>query len=100
MPQNFQKAAVALLLCAPSTLHQKWKDNDVAGRDAELARLGFSDAAIAAATTAMPTLRGSMDAFTTVAGMLKTELWAGGEPHPEDPGALKIVQAMRELDGE
>jgi hypothetical protein len=41
MPQNFQNAALALLLCAPSTLHRKWTENDAAGCAAELARLAY-----------------------------------------------------------
>ena len=100
MPQDFQKAAIALLLCAPSTLHAKWRDNDTAGCEAELTRLGFSDAAAAAARTSMASLRANMNQFVAIAAMLKTDVWAGGEPHPSDPGAFNIAGAMRGLDGE
>ena len=100
MAQRFQKAAISMLLSAPSTLHQKWKANDVAGIDAELTRLGFSTAAIAAAKTSMTTLRGDLTLFTQVAAAVKTGIWAGGEPHPDDTEAASIASTLRALDGE
>lgn len=100
MAQPFQKAALALLFCAPSTLHEKWRDGDVAGTEAELNRLGLSDAAKEVARISMGKMKPKIDAFMTVAALMGTELWAGGEPHPPDDQAVRIAQALRAMDGE
>jgi hypothetical protein len=100
MNQNFQKAAIAMLLCGPSTLHDKWLENDKPARDAELTRLGLSPAAETAAKNAMDGLNGKQELFAAMAQVLKFNLWAGGEPHPDDAGAASIMGALRQLDGD
>ena len=98
---NFQKAALALLLCAPSNLHDTWRDSD----DADVWRtaldgLGFSDGARDDALVTMRNLKRGIGDFTSMANTLKNDPWAGGEPHPDPPGAQRIVAEMRAADGE
>jgi hypothetical protein len=100
MAQLFQKAAIAMLLAAPSTLNKAFRSSDETAFNNELARLGFSSAAIDIAKQSVRKLKSDLPAFTVTADRMRTDLWAGGEPHPPDSDAAQIVAALRAIDGE
>lgn len=97
---KFQRAGLALLLCAPSSLRKLWLAGDAAGVQAELTRLGFSTAAISDCQDIMATCRPTVINDVRISNTLRDDVWNGGEPHPDDPGAAAIVGQMRGLDGE
>lgn len=99
MEQWFQKAAVALLLSAPSTLHKAWFNDDAEACDRELDRLGFSAEAKMKALEEMAAIRDHVGFMHATSEVLRIRMWAGSEPHPSDADAARIVQALRELDG-
>jgi hypothetical protein len=98
--RNFQKAAVALLLSAPSGLNRAWLARNDAAVQAEMTRLGFAPEFTAQMTTAFGNFRADEAVFSRVSELLKFGVWAGGEPHPNPDGARAIVDAMKALDGE
>jgi hypothetical protein len=98
MPRPFQKAVIAMLLAAPSTLQKKWREGKSGEFDAELARLGFSTDAIADAKKAAEKL--TLPTFNEAADQLKVYLWDGGEPHPPDTDAAEMAATARKRDGE
>jgi len=99
MAVTFQKAALALLLCAPSTLHKNWMNGaSRADLETQLRDLGFSDDAIPLALETMTNLGANRDSFVFIASKLTDDPWDGVEPHPKDPDAQDIVAAMRDLD--
>ena len=98
--RNFQRAAVALLLCAPSDLNIAWLAGDNAAVQAEMTRLGFHPDLTREMTTAFNNFRADEDLFDRMATLLKFGVWAGGEPHPNPDGSLRIVAAMKALDGD
>ena len=100
MAQRFQKAAIAMLLCAPSQLHQKWQSKNSTAINEELDRLGFSDPAKAAAIQTMSNLDPVLDVFAVIARRLLDDPWDGVEPHPIPDDDREIVLAMRGLDNE
>jgi hypothetical protein len=100
MPQLFQKAGIAMLLASPSTLNKAWRGGDQTAFNNELTRLGFSTAAIDVAKQSAQKLNTDVQSFIVTADRMRTDLWAGGEPHPPDNDAVRIVAALRAMDGE
>jgi hypothetical protein len=98
MAQWFQKAAVALLLASPSTLHKAYCHGQPEEFEAELQRLGFSPEGIQAARDAQTALREQAGFLHATSEALRKGVWAGSEPHPNDDDARKIVQALKALD--
>ena len=102
--QKHQKAVIAGLLVTPSTLHKHWKAGDKAKVTDELDRLKLSKEAKDVAQTAMDNIDkaagGLKGKFTEVATFLRTEIWEGDEPHPNDDEALALSKKAKELDGE
>jgi hypothetical protein len=96
--QWFQKAAVALLLTAPSSLHKAYCHGTLEDYDAELIRLGFSPEGKEAALQARTALREQAGFLHATSEALRKGVWAGSEPHPNDGDAQKIVAALRALD--
>ncbi len=97
--QWFQKAAVALLLSAPSTLHKAYWSGKSDQYEDEVNRLPFSPEGKEAAMQALADLRDHAGFLHATSEALKTRMWAGSEPHPSDADAEKIVRALRDLDG-
>jgi len=98
--RNFQRAAVALLLCAPSDLNRAWLAGNDDAVQLEMIRLGFPEDFREQMATAFGTFRGDEAVFAHVAERLKFGVWAGGEPHPNPDGGRLIVAALKALDGE
>jgi len=95
----FQKAAVALLLSAPSTLHKAYWSDKEGEYEAEVDRLGFSAEGKVAAMEAQAKLRDHVGFLHATSEALRTRMWSGSEPHPTNDDARKIVAALRALDG-
>jgi len=100
-PLANQKAAIAMLLTSPSTLHDAFKRGDKTDTEDQLNKLNFSPSARAIADNAIDK-RGHLDtnALERVANFLKLEVWGGEEPHPDDQPAKVMVSMARLLDGE
>jgi hypothetical protein len=97
---NFQKAALALLVRAPSTLNRLWASGEQEEVREELVRLGLSDAFIPTAMTSLANMRQEKAGFTTVADQMDAHIWGRGEPHPPDDEARRIATALRMMDGD
>jgi hypothetical protein len=97
-----QKAVIALLLSAPSTLHKHWKANDRAAFDRELDRLNFSTGARTLAVGAIGKINGrnKEGLFQESATILRDDIWKGDEPHPTDEEAARLAGMARVFDNE
>lgn len=98
MALRHEKAAIAMLLCSPSTLSKKWRagatDSELSD---ELKRLGFSPQAEAKALDTMRNYKDARDLFGIMAERLRHDPWDGNEPHPTDPDGLAIVAALKNM---
>jgi hypothetical protein len=67
-----------------------------------LERLGFSNAAKrhARAAVARIATRGKRALFEEGASIMKDDVWAGGEPHPDDNDSLRLATIARQFDNE
>jgi hypothetical protein len=103
MPVSHQKAVLAVLICAPSTLHKKWKDKKKNEFDQELVRLKLTDKAKSEAQRIVHEIDADekhRKVITDAAAILKATVWAGDEPHPTDEDAANLVAKAKELDTE
>lgn len=99
-PHQFQKAALAVLLCSESRLGQKWRKPEVVSEQ-ELLALGFSREFVTPLRLSL--LNGVADNartlhFTEVAKSLQHFVWDDDPPHPPLGIDSEIVKALRDTD--
>jgi hypothetical protein len=88
-----RKAALALMLCAPTQLHRIWHGRDPGNLADKLRALGFRGDDLTDALSFMNNLSPEGKAHFQNVGIILREssvFWSGDEPHPPpDPGPFR-----------
>lgn len=96
---RFELFAISLLLATPSSLGRAWTTGTQSQWEAVVNGLPFSASGKARALEMIGELRseGSHEDFGRVINVLAAN-YGEPEPHPQDPPAAAIIQALRQLD--
>ena len=99
MPNDFEKAAIVVLLCAPTEINKAWARskpfNEKAVEEALARVTTLSADARDYAVQKMASISGQdREQFAGVAEVLKLQFWGSQEPHPSSLKAETIVKAL------
>ncbi|MEO6239515.1 MAG: hypothetical protein ABIQ52_21160 [Vicinamibacterales bacterium] len=99
---TFEKFALIVMLCSPTSLNRAWTEGDKATAKAnvkaKLEELRFSAPMKASAIDLTEVLFEDRMFFRGIADLLKEETYAGDEPHPPDEMANAMIEALQKLD--
>lgn len=99
---NFEKAALAVLLCTKSDLGNKWREDPSSVTEQDLEDFGFSlpfrlkflEPLRNMGRTPPRPEQASVAEFTKVANALQFHIWSGDPPHPPKRMAEEIVEGL------
>ena len=93
---QFQRVALAVLLCTNSKLGQKWRENPKNVTMQDLTGLGFSpEFAHTRLATIASVPSDKVFRFQAIATDLQNIMWDGEPPHPPDDVVTELVVAAR-----